>query len=135
MKGQESAAPGAPSVDEYIRGFPQAVQEKLEAIRAAIRTAVPEAEERISYQMPAFFHKGILVYYGAFKNHISIFPTADGVDAFRAELGGHVHARGTVRFQLAEELPLDLIARIAAYRAAANERRETGSHPATRKTR
>lgn len=118
----DKKAPTAATIDAYVAGFPTAMQEKLLAIRNTIHKAVPEAEERISYQMPAFFYKGILIYFAAFKDHISIFPTADGVEAFKDELLAYKGSKGTVQLPLDQPLPLALIARIAQYRAAANAR-------------
>lgn len=120
----ESKESPASLVDAYIAGFPPAVQERLAAIRTAIHEAVPEAEERISYQMPAFDDKGILIYFAAFKDHISIFPTADGVEAFKDELAAYRSSKGTIHLPFGQPLPLELIARIARYRAEANRRAE-----------
>jgi uncharacterized protein YdhG (YjbR/CyaY superfamily) len=110
------------TVEDYIASFPEPARSQLTAIRQAIQAAVPQAREKISYRMPAFELNGILVYYAAFDDHISLFPTAAGVEAFRDELGSHVKAKGTVHFALDEKLPLDLIARIASCRAAQNSR-------------
>jgi uncharacterized protein YdhG (YjbR/CyaY superfamily) len=118
------------TVDDYIGGFPEPVRQKLEAVRKAIRAAVPEAVEKISYRMPAFDYQGILVYFAAFSDHISFFPTAEGIEAFREELGPHVKAKGTVHFSLDEELPLDLMARIARHRAAQNKLASEHKRPA-----
>src|SRR2546422_5193459 len=69
---------GAPkNVDEYLAGVPQPARSTLNKIRAAIRSAVPpEATETISYRIPAFKYKGVLVWFAAFSNHCSLFPTA-----------------------------------------------------------
>jgi len=104
------------TIDEYISGFPKDIQEHLEQIRATIRDAAPEAEEVISYQMPAFKCHGILVYFAAFKNHIGFFPTASGIAAFRKELTAYAGSKGTVRFPFGKELPLELISKIVKFR-------------------
>ncbi|MGH2625970.1 MAG: iron chaperone [Anaerolineales bacterium] len=62
------------NIDEYIAGFPRQVQTKLQKVRAAIRKAAPGAKETISYQIPAFSSKGYLIYFAAFRNHISLYP-------------------------------------------------------------
>jgi uncharacterized protein YdhG (YjbR/CyaY superfamily) len=116
----KSSKAGYASIDEYIAGFPVEIQAKLQELRATIKAAAPDAEERISYQMPAFYLKGNLVYFAAFKNHIGFFPTASGVAAFKDELSSYKGSKGTVRFPLDKPLPLELIARMVKYRAAEN---------------
>ncbi len=74
------------TIDEYIATFPEDIQAILEALRATIRAAAPEAEERISYQMPTFALHGNLVYFAALKNHIGFYPTSSGITAFQREL-------------------------------------------------
>lgn len=104
------------NIDEYISTFPVEIQAKLYEIRETIRKAVPEAEETISYQMPAFKYKKILVYFAAFKNHIGFFPTSSGIEAFKDELSEYVTSKGTIRFPLNIPIPLDLINKIVKYR-------------------
>ncbi len=108
------------TTDEYFAGFPEEIRKKLEGLRAAIKAAAPDAEEKISYRMPAFAQKGILVYFAAFKNHIGFFPTASGTRAFKDELSGYDCSKGTVRFPLDKPLPLKLVGRIVKYRVAEN---------------
>jgi uncharacterized protein YdhG (YjbR/CyaY superfamily) len=108
------------SIDEYIATFPEDVQVILRDMRATIRAAAPDAEERISYQMPAFALNGILVYFAAFKNHIGFYPTSSGIEAFRQELSAYEGSKGAVRFPIGEPLPKDLITRIVRYRVAEN---------------
>ena len=114
-------APG--SIDEYIRDFPEEVQAILQEVRATIRTAVPDAQETISYRMPAFTRKGILLYFAAYKHHVGLYPTANGIEAFRDELSGYKSSKGAVQFPMGKSMPLELIARIARHRADENERR------------
>ena len=108
------------SIDQYIAGFPPLVQEKLEAIRATIRKAAPEAEETISYQMPAVVLKGTLVYFAAFKKHIGFYPKTTAIKKFRKELSAYEGAKGSVRFPLDRPIPTALIRRIVKFRAAEN---------------
>src|SRR5512135_499397 len=91
---------GAPkNVDEYLAGVPEPARSTLEKIRATIRSAVPpEATETISYQMPAFKHKKVLVWYAAFSNHCSLFPTSSVIETFRNELKGYSISKGTIQF-------------------------------------
>jgi uncharacterized protein YdhG (YjbR/CyaY superfamily) len=116
----ESDKSGFTSIDEYIATFPDEVQKILEGLRAAISSAAPEAQEKISYQMPTFFLKGNLVHFAAFKNHIGFYPTPSGIQVFEQELSGYKSAKGSVQFPINEPLPLDLIAKIVKFRVAEN---------------
>ena len=108
------------SIDEYIAGFPQGIRETLETIRATIRAAVPDAEEKISYQMPTFALKGNLVHFAAYNTHIGFYPTPSGIEQFRQELSAYDCAKGTVRFPLGKPVPLELISRIVQFRVEEN---------------
>jgi uncharacterized protein YdhG (YjbR/CyaY superfamily) len=119
----ESKRTESKSIDEYITSFPEEVQKKLQALRAAIKAAAPEAEETISYQIPAFTLKGNLVYFAAYKNHIGFYPTSSGIQAFKQELSIYESSKGTVKFPVGKPLPLDLISKIVQFRAAENLKR------------
>ncbi len=108
------------TIDEYIETFPEEVQGILEKMRQTIRKAAPEAEEAISYQIPTFKLKGNLVHFAAFKDHVSFFPTARGVEAFKKELSQHVGSKGTVRFPPDKPIPYDLVKRIVMFRRKEN---------------
>jgi uncharacterized protein YdhG (YjbR/CyaY superfamily) len=108
------------TIDEYIKTFPKDVQIKLEAIRKAIRELVPEAQEKISYEIPTFYLDGSLVHFAAFKNHIGFYPTPSGIGAFQEELAKYKGGKGSVQFPLNEELPIRLIERIVKYRLEKN---------------
>jgi uncharacterized protein YdhG (YjbR/CyaY superfamily) len=108
------------SIDEYIAGFPQDIRKTLETIRETIRAAAPDAEEKISYQMPTFTLKGNLVHFAAYKTHIGFYPTPSGIEQFRQELSAYDCAKGTVRFPLGKPVPLELISRIVRFRAEEN---------------
>jgi uncharacterized protein YdhG (YjbR/CyaY superfamily) len=110
-------------IDEYIARFPPEIQRLLTNIRVTVRAAAPEAQETISYQMPAFALNGILVYFAAFKNHIGFFPTGAGVEAFKDELAAYATSKGTVRFPLDKPIPFDLISRIVTLRVKQNQER------------
>ena len=73
------------NIDEYIAGFPDDVQEILEKIKMTIREAAPDAEEKISYQMPTFTLKGNLVHFAAYKKHIGLYPAPRGIVKFRVK--------------------------------------------------
>ncbi|OGN96126.1 MAG: hypothetical protein A2Z71_10155 [Chloroflexi bacterium RBG_13_50_21] len=111
---------GFRSIDEYIGTFPQETQKILEELRATIKVAAPEAEEKISYQMPTFYLKGNLVHFAAYKNHIGFYPAPDGIQAFKDALSKYESSKGAVRFPLDEPLPLELISKIVQFRAAEN---------------
>ncbi len=110
----------AQSVDEYIAAQPEAVQPKLEQMRAAIRKAVPEAVEGIGYRMPGYkLHGKPLLYFAAFKDHLSLFAASGTFFAtLQDELKGYEVRKGTVHFPLTEPVPVKLIGRIATLRAA-----------------
>ncbi|MBS4213553.1 MULTISPECIES: iron chaperone [Neobacillus] len=108
------------SIDDYIIQFPPDIQEKLNSIRNFIKEMVPNAEEKISYQMPAFFLYGNLVYFAAFKKHIGFFPTSSGIAAFQHELSEYKTSKGTVQFPLEKPIPYELIGKIVKFRVAEN---------------
>lgn len=119
-----SGKAGAPrSVDEYIAQFPPEVRAKLEALRAAIKEAAPEAAEKIGYRMPAYEQNGYLVFFAAFKSHIGLYPLPEALDDFAARLSRYERGKGSVRFPLDEEPPYELVKDIVRYRLAANERK------------
>jgi len=108
------------SIDEYIIKFPPEIQEKLEMLRKIIKEAAPEAEEKISYQMPTFVLYGNLVHFAAFKNHIGFYPTPSGINAFQQELSEYKGAKGSIRFPLDKPLPYELISEIVKHRVTEN---------------
>ena len=130
MKKAKSGSPsssrevkGAPkAVDEYLARVPEPARSTLNKIRAAIRSAVPpEATETISYGIPAFNYKGVLVWYAAFSNHCSLFPTASVVEAFKDELKGFATSKGTIHFPTDKPLPAALVKKMVKLRVAQNE--------------
>jgi len=137
-KGPESSAPekrgnvAAKSVDEYIAGIAEPARGMLVTMRGAIRSALPkEAVETISYRMPAFKHKKVLVWYAAFKNHCSLFPTAKVIEAFEDELKGFTISKGSVHFPLYKPAPVSLIkkmvkARLKQSESSGHDARSTG---------
>jgi uncharacterized protein YdhG (YjbR/CyaY superfamily) len=108
------------TIDEYIAQFPEDVQQILARIRAVIQEAAPQAVERISYQMPAFYLRGNLVYFGAHKRHIGFYPTGSGIEAFKEELAAYKGSKGAVQFPLDEPTPFELISKIVKFRVAEN---------------
>ena len=120
-----SAAKGgaAPkNVDEYLAGVPEPARSTLNKMRVAIRSTVPpEVTETISYGMPAFKHKGVLVWFAAFSNHCSLFPTASVIEAFKNELKGFSTSKGTIHFPTDKPLPTALVKKLVKARVAQNE--------------
>jgi uncharacterized protein YdhG (YjbR/CyaY superfamily) len=114
---------GAPkNVDEYLAGVPESARSILNKMRAAIRSTVPaEATETISYGMPAFKHKGVLVWFAAFSSHCSLFPTASVIEAFKSELKGFSTSKGTIHFPTDKPLPTALVKKLVKARVAQNE--------------
>ncbi len=113
------STPESQDVDRYLEAFPPDVQFVLRQIRATIRQAAPEAEERISYRMPAFFQDGVLIYFGAFKQHIGLFPpVAD--EALRLATARYAGPKGNLKLPLSEPMPLALIGDIVKARLQAN---------------
>jgi uncharacterized protein YdhG (YjbR/CyaY superfamily) len=105
------------NVDEYLAGVPEPGRSTLNKIRAAIRSAVPpEATETISYRIPAFRYKGVLVWFAAFSNHCSLFPTAAVVEKFRNELKGFSTSKGTIHFPTDKPLPAALVKKLVKAR-------------------
>jgi uncharacterized protein YdhG (YjbR/CyaY superfamily) len=107
------------SVDEYIAAQPEAAQPALKRVRVAIRKAVPKAEESISYKIPTYKLRGErLLYFAGWKQHFSLYPaTKRLLAALKEELKPYEVVKSTVRFTLAEPVPVKLIARIAKFRA------------------
>ncbi len=112
----------AQSIDAYISQFSPDIQEKLHNLRKVIKNASPEMEEKISYQMPAFYLDGYVVFFAAFKNHIGFYPTPSGINAFKEELSGYKSAKGSVQFPNNKPLPYDLVSRIVKYRVEENKK-------------
>lgn len=110
------------TVDEYLAAVPEPAQSTLKHIRKVIRSAVPkETTEVISYRIPMFKFKGMLVGYAAFKSHCSLFPTGSGViEQFAKELKGYQTSRGTIQFPSDKPLPDALVKKIVRQRVKEN---------------
>ncbi len=104
------------AVDSYIAGFPPDIQTILQNVRQIIREEVPEAEEKISYQMPTYQLVENLVHFAAFKKHLGFYPTPSGIAAFEDELSDYKHAKGSVQFPFDQPIPYDLIRRMVQFR-------------------
>ena len=96
-------------------------------MRAVIRSAVPpDSTETISYQIPAFAHHGVLVWYAAFANHVSLFPTGAIIEMFKDDLTNFATSKGTIQFPLDKPLPVSLIKKIVKARVAQSEGKDRG---------
>jgi len=110
------------NTDEYIAMVPEPARSTLKKIRAVIRSVVPrEVTEIISYGMPAFKHNGVLIWFAAFSNHCSLFPTASVIEAFKKELKGYTTSKGTIQFPVGKPLPAALVKKLVKARIAQNE--------------
>jgi uncharacterized protein YdhG (YjbR/CyaY superfamily) len=121
----KTAAPQ--TIDEYLTAVPEPARSALNKIRAAIRSVVPpDSTEIISYKIPAFKHKKVLVWYAAFANHCSLFPTAAVIEAFKDELKGFSTSKGTIHFPTNKPMPIALIKKMVKARVEQNETRKRG---------
>jgi uncharacterized protein YdhG (YjbR/CyaY superfamily) len=107
------------SVDQYIAALPEEVQAVLQQVRSAIRKALPDADEVISYQIPAYKVRGsTVIHFAGWKQHYSLYPADDDlVAAFKDDLAPYEVTKGTIRFPLSQPVPTTLIERIARFRA------------------
>ncbi len=120
------------TIDAYIAGFPEHVQDILKEIRRIISDAAPDAEEAIKYQIPTFVLGGNLVHFAAFEKHIGFYPAPSGIEQFKDALSGYNSAKGSVQFPLDSPIPYKLIKRIVKFRV--RERRDkTSSKPMKKK--
>jgi uncharacterized protein YdhG (YjbR/CyaY superfamily) len=115
---------GFRSIDEYIRSFPVDVRKKLTELRKVIQAQAPQAQEKISYQIPTFYLMGNLVHFAAYSKHIGFYPTSSGIRAFRNKLTKYKHSRGAVQFPLEEPLPMNLIRRMVKFRVRENTKKK-----------
>jgi uncharacterized protein YdhG (YjbR/CyaY superfamily) len=111
---------GFKNIDEYIAQFKPETQEILHKLRKVIHETVPEAGEKISYQMPTFTLNGNLVHFAAYQNHIGFYPTPSAILAFSKEISGYKSSKGAVQFPIADPLPYELIREIVKFRTAEN---------------
>ena len=123
-RGSATKGSGAPknapkNIDEYLAVVPEPARGTLKKIRAAIRSAAPpEATEAISYRIPAFRYKGVLVWFAAFRNHCSLFPTASVIEQFKNELKSYSISKGTIQFPTDKPLPTALVKKLMKARFA-----------------
>ena len=115
------------SIDEYIAACPPDSQDYLQEIRKLIRRLVPDAKERISYQMAAFERNGKnIIHFAGWKKHVSLYPVPAGSEAFERQIAKYVDGKGTVKFLLDEPLPIKLIERVVKLHLEANKKLTKG---------
>lgn len=112
---------GLKTIDEYIDLWPARQQKILNRIRQCIRRVAPEAEECISYQIPAFKQVGVLLYFAMFTHHYSLFPGAEPMEYFASELKDYETSKGTIKIPLEEAVPEQLIERLVLHNLQKNE--------------
>jgi len=110
------------TIDEYISDFPLEIQEKLKSLRNVIKEAAPEAEEKMSWQMPTFYLNGNLVHFAAYKNHVGFYPAPSAIEEFKEQLSLYKGAKGSVQFLHNKPMPYDLIREIVKFRVAENKK-------------
>ena len=107
------------TIDEYLARVPEPGRGTLQKIRATIRSVVPrDATETISYGIPAFRHKEVLIWFAAFANHCSLFPTGAMIEEFKDELKGYPISKGTIQFPLDKPIPAALVKKMVKGRLA-----------------
>lgn len=111
------------NVDTYINTQEKEAANRLLILRNMVHELVPENAESISYGMPAYKYRGKpLIYFAAYKNHIGLYATPQGHEAFAKELSNYKQGKGSVQFPLDEDLPVDLIRRIILFRKESLEK-------------
>ena len=108
------------TVDEYLSALPVNTKSILKEFRKTIKQAAPQAEELISYNMPAFTLHGRLVYYAAHKNHIGFYPVSSAIKAFQKELSGYKTSKGAIQFPIGRPIPFGLVTKIVKFRVKEN---------------
>jgi uncharacterized protein YdhG (YjbR/CyaY superfamily) len=113
------AKAGPTTVDEYLAGVPEPARTTLNKIRATIQSVVPaEATEVISYGVPTFKYNGPVIWFAAFSNHCSVFPTAAVIEQFKDELKAYKTSKGTIQFPVDKPLPASLVKKMVKARLA-----------------
>jgi uncharacterized protein YdhG (YjbR/CyaY superfamily) len=128
------ATAGERAVDAYIAAAPKATQPMLRELRAAIRSAVPKAEEKISYRMPFYAYHGRLIYFAAHRTHVGMYPIIGREkDLYAKELKPYLAAKATLQFPIGRPLPIALVKKVVRERAKQNAA-NASSKPQAKKT-
>ena len=103
------------TISDYINEQDEAIRPRLLQVYNAIRTAIPDAEECISWQMPTFRKGRNIIHFAAYKKHVGIYPGSEMVEEFADKLKGFKTSKGAIQFPHDQDIPLDLIAQIAKH--------------------
>ncbi len=114
-QGQSHYCEKPQTIDEYIAAQDEAVRPRLNEVRAILRAALPDAQERISWSMPTYWKGQNLIHFAASKKHIGIYPGGEATTVFAEELAGIDVSKGTIRLPYDKELPAELIKKIAVW--------------------
>lgn len=125
MQSKEAAI----NVEQYCKSFPTEVKSRLLALRKLVKELAPDATEKISYRMPAYFLHGRLVYFAAHTHHIGLYPMASGIEKMASKLKGYKHAMGSVQFPHDQPFPLPLIRQIIELRVKENRLKASKKKP------
>jgi uncharacterized protein YdhG (YjbR/CyaY superfamily) len=109
------------TIEEYLAGVSEEQRAALEKLRKIIRAAAPKAEECISYQIPTFRQKGLLVHFAAWRDHCSFYPGAKAIETHKGELENYQLSKGTIRFKVDKPIPATLIRKIVRERIVEND--------------
>ena len=115
------------TVEQYFSALPRKERDLLETLRKTIRQAAPQAEEVISYNMPAFKWNGMLVWYAAYKKHIGLYPRPSAIVAFKDELAEYKTSKGAIQFPIEKGIPTSLVKKIVRFRLKENEQERKAS--------
>lgn len=111
------------SIDEYISEFPEDIQSLMKRLRATIKKAIPEATEKISWQMPTFYLKGNLIHFAGHKRHIGLYPGIEAMEAFKDELITYKTTKGGIQLPYDKPLPLSLVSKIVKFNVKRNTKK------------
>lgn len=112
------------TIDDYIDQYEGEVRERLIDLRRALKEAIPEAAEKISWQMPTYHHRGNVIHFAVSKNHIGVYPGAKAVEVFQEELKGYPSSKGTIRIPNDRVMPMETLQRIARFSLEENVQRD-----------
>jgi uncharacterized protein YdhG (YjbR/CyaY superfamily) len=119
-KAMEKTKKKITSVDEYIQQYPNTIQRTIRKLRKVIKESAPNAQEKISYNMPAYFQEGNILYFAVFTRHIGFYPLPGGIKKFEKELSKYKQGKGSVQFPIDQPIPYNLIQEIVKYRVKEN---------------
>jgi uncharacterized protein YdhG (YjbR/CyaY superfamily) len=108
------------TVDDYISRYPGSTQSLLKEIRKIILEAAPEAEEGISYNMPAYRYHGVLCYFAGYETHVGFYPTNSPIRFFEEDITKFKTSKGTVQFPLDKPIPKSLVKKMLKFKMKEN---------------